>query len=158
MRHLVRVTKPGGLVAILEGDTLHHVILPLPIEVELSVRVAELHYLAEKSDCPRKFYVPRQLFRICRTIGLEKIESRTFAADRAAPLSNDERSFFAEYLKDLSHRAAAHLRGPARATFDRLVDPRSDRFLLDASDFTATCIDHVVWGRKPLRRSAKTSS
>ena len=149
MRRLVRVTKPGGVVAVLEGDTLHHVILPFPIEVELSMRVAELHYLAEKSDHPQKFYVARQLSRVCRTAGLEKIESRAFATDRAAPLSHDERTFFAEYLRDLSHRVAAHLHGPARATFDLLVDPHSRNFLLDDPDLTATCIDHVVWGRKP---------
>ena len=110
MRHLVRVTKPGGVVAVLEGDTLHHVILPLPIEVELAVRSAELHFLAEKSDHPQKFYVARHLSRVCRAAGLEKIESRTFATDRAAPLSGtNERTFFTEYLRDLSHRVAAHL-------------------------------------------------
>jgi ubiquinone/menaquinone biosynthesis C-methylase UbiE len=149
MRQLVRVTKPGGLVAVLEGDTLHHVILPLPIEVELAVRLAEFQYLSAKTDRPQKFYLARQLRHVCRTAGLEKIESRVFAADRAAPLSHDERTFFAEYLKDLSHRTAAHLNGSARVTFDRLVNPHSGGFLLDDPDLMVTCIDHVVWGRKP---------
>ena len=36
-----------------------------------------------------------------------------------------------------------------RALFNRLVDPHSPGFLLDDPDFTATCIDQVVWGRKP---------
>ena len=60
---MLRVTKPGGIVAVLEGDTLHHVILPWPIQVELSVRAAELRALTEESDRPRKFYLGRQLRR-----------------------------------------------------------------------------------------------
>ena len=61
LRHMLRVTKPGGIVAVLEDDTLHSVLLPWPIEVELAVRVAELTALSEKSDNPRKFYVGRRL-------------------------------------------------------------------------------------------------
>src|SRR3954469_19889711 len=104
LRHLLRVTKPGGVVAVLEGDTLHHVILPWPIEVELSVRAAELRALAEKSDRPRKFYVGRQLRRVFRRAGLEQIAARTWATDRHAPLGPDERTYLAETLKGLAER------------------------------------------------------
>jgi ubiquinone/menaquinone biosynthesis C-methylase UbiE len=55
LRHMLRVTRPGGLVAVLEADSLHHAILPWPAEVELAVRAAELRALAEESDRPRKF-------------------------------------------------------------------------------------------------------
>jgi ubiquinone/menaquinone biosynthesis C-methylase UbiE len=149
IRHLLRATKPGGAVAVLEGDTLHHVILPWPVEVELAVRAAELRALARKSDNPQKFYVARHLRRVFRAAGLEKIESRTFATDRVAPLGQDERKFFTAYLNDVSRKIASYLDGPARAEFDRLVDPCSGDFLLDDPDLSATCIDHVVWGRKP---------
>lgn len=148
VRHLLRVTRPGGVVAVLEGDTLHHVILPWPIEVELSVRAAELQALAEKSDEPRKFYVGRQLRGVFREAGLTKIESRTFATDRVAPLGPDERAYFAEYLKGLSERVSPYFDGPIRREFDRLIDPASGGYLLDDPDLTATCIDQVVWGVK----------
>ena len=45
LRHMLRVTKPGGVVAVLEGDSLHHILLPWPVELELSVRAAELESL-----------------------------------------------------------------------------------------------------------------
>jgi ubiquinone/menaquinone biosynthesis C-methylase UbiE len=155
LRHMLRVTRPGGVVAVLggvvavlEGDTLHHVILPWPIEVELPVRAAELEALAQKTGKPGNFYVGRHLRRVFREAGLNKIESRTFSTDRAAPLGPDDRTFFTEYLKSLSERIAPHFDGPLRDQFDRLVDPHSREFLVDDVDLTATCIDQVVWGRK----------
>lgn len=149
LRHLRRVTKPGGIVAVLEGDTLHHVILPWPIEVELAVRAAELRALVDSSDRPRKFYVGRRLRRVFREAGLERIEARTWATDRHAPLGRDERAYFAEYLKGLAERVGPFLDGTARERFDRLTGPDSDDYLLDDRDLTATCLDYVVWGRKP---------
>jgi ubiquinone/menaquinone biosynthesis C-methylase UbiE len=149
LRHMVRVTRPGGVVAVLEGDSLHHIILPWPVELELGVRVAELLALKKKAGRAGKYYVGRMLRRVFRVAGLEKIESHTFATDRAAPLKPDDRAFFTEYLANLARRAASSLDAPIKAEFDRLVDPRSSSFLLTDPDFTATCIDHVVWGRRP---------
>lgn len=146
--HMLRVAKPGGIVAVLEGDTLHHVILPWPIEVELSVRAAELQAVAEKTDKPLKFYVGRQLRHVFREAGLTEVEARTFATDRHAPLGPDERTYFDEYLKGLTHRVDRYFQGPIRKDYDRLIDPDSGAYLLDDPDLTATCIDHVVWGRR----------
>jgi ubiquinone/menaquinone biosynthesis C-methylase UbiE len=149
LKHLLRVTKPGGVVAVLEGDTLHHVILPWPIEVELSVRAAELQALADDSDKPRKFYVGRSLRRVFREAGLCDVVTQTFASDRAAPLGLDERTFLGEYLSQLSERISPYLNASTRKKFRPLVDPESASYLLDDPDLTATCIDHLVWGRKP---------
>ena len=148
LRHLVRVTKPGGIVAVLEGDTLHHVILPWPVEVELTIRAAELKALTEESDKPRKFYVGRQLRGVFRKAGLIDIEAHTWATDRAFPLSDDERTYFTEYLKEVAGRVGDDLKaGPIRDTFHRLINPSSREFMLDDPDLMVTCIDQVVWGR-----------
>src|SRR6185437_7202633 len=104
--------------------TLHHVILPWPVVVEISVRAAELRSLQEESDKPGKYYVGRRLRRVFRQAGLERIETRTFATDRQAPLAPNEKKYFQEYLKSLSQTIASHLQGPVRSEFDRLVDPR----------------------------------
>jgi ubiquinone/menaquinone biosynthesis C-methylase UbiE len=149
LKHMQRVTKPGGVVAVLEGDTVHHLILPWPIEVELSVRAAELEALANQSDWPRKFYVGRCLRRVFREAGLTEIEANTFATDRHAPLGPDERIYFEEYVKGLTHRVDRYFQGSIRKEYDRLTDPDSEVYLLDDPDLSATCIDHVVWGRKP---------
>ena len=136
-------------MAVLEGDTLHHVILPWPIEVELSVRAVELRALAETSDEPRKYYVGRQLRRVFREAGLEQIQGLTFASDRSAPLDDDVRTYLSESLNGLSKRVSPYLDGPIRDRFDRLIAPESGEFLLDDPDLTVTIIDHLMWGRRP---------
>ncbi len=57
---MAELAKPGGLVAVLEDDTLHQVLLPWPIDVELAVRTAEWAALVDQSAHPRKFYVGRR--------------------------------------------------------------------------------------------------
>jgi ubiquinone/menaquinone biosynthesis C-methylase UbiE len=149
LRQLRRIAKPGGVVAVLEEDTLHTVILPWPPELELAVRVAELQALAETADKPRRFYVGRSLGRVFREAGLERGSTRTFATDRVQPLGEDERVFFTEYLRRLAERVDAYLDRRFRPRFEQLVDPRSEGFLLDDPDLTTTSISYVVWGRKP---------
>lgn len=150
LKHMLRVTKPGGIVAVLEGDTVHHVILPWPVEIELSVRAAELQWLARRGRDPSKFYVGRQLRRVFREAGLERIEERSFATDRHAPLGKNEVEYLAEYLKGITEKIDGYFDGSIRTEYDRLVDRNSDSYLLSDPDLTVTCIDHMVWGYRLL--------
>jgi ubiquinone/menaquinone biosynthesis C-methylase UbiE len=150
LRHLSRVTRPGGCVAVLEADSLHEVILPWPIEIELSVRAAELQAFVASKDSHAKFYIGRELRRIFREAGLDGFRQRSFAIDRLGPFKADERIFFGEYLNRLSKKIGRFLDPTIRDEFLRLVDPDSDTYLLDDPDLTAICVGHVVWGRKPL--------
>ncbi len=144
-----RLARPGGVVAVLEDDTLHQVLLPWPIEVELAVRVAELAGFAEESDRPRKFYVGRSLRQVLREAGLGEIRGQTWAADRAAPLGPAEQTFLREYFRDLRDRVAPHLKPSMLDRLDRLIDTQSEDYLPDRPDFALTVIDRLVWGRKP---------
>lgn len=155
---MAAAARPGGLVAVLEDDTLHQVLLPWPVDLELAVRVAERAALAEQSDHPRKFYVGRQLVALFRAAGLVDIRARTFASDRQAPLDPDTRAFLAEYLKRLGESVRSRLTPERRAEFDRLADPASPDFLLDSPDFAATVVDRVVWGRRPGPESGRPES
>jgi ubiquinone/menaquinone biosynthesis C-methylase UbiE len=149
LRRMKQVVRPGGVVAVLENDTLHHILLPWPVEVELPVRGAELEGFIEVSDKPRKFYIGRQLRGVFRAAGLGSYRERTWATNRQAPLRRHERSFLEKYLKVLRERAAPRLEPPILDRFERLVDPGSERYILDSRDLTLTCLDHVVWGVKP---------
>lgn len=149
LRRIVRVVRPGGVVAVLENDSLHHMLLPWPIEVELAVREAELRSFVEQSEKPRKFYVGRELRGTFRAAGIVDVHVRSSASDRQAPLTPDGRTFVEEYLRDLRERTAPRLEPRVRAQFERLVDPESDAYLLDDPDLTVTCLDHLVWGVRP---------
>jgi len=149
VRQMRRVVRPGGVVAVLENDTLHQVLLPWPIEVELAARRAELVRFAKVSKRPRKFYVGRNLLELFLAAGLEDCRRRTWANDRQAPLGAAERAFLREYLRGVFDRAAPHLEPDMLAELDRLVDPASDDRMIDWPHLAMTTIDHVVWGVKP---------
>jgi ubiquinone/menaquinone biosynthesis C-methylase UbiE len=149
VRRMTHVVRRGGVVAVLEDDTLHQVLLPWPVDLELAVRSAQWEAFRDESDHPRKFYVGRRLVKVFREAGLVDVQIRTHAANRVAPLGNPEREFLGEHLKDLRERVARRLAKSMRQDFDRLTDPGSPDYLPDQPDLAMTLIDHVVWGRKP---------
>ncbi len=149
LRRMERAARPGGIVAVLENDELHHVLLPWPVEVEVAIRGAELAALAEKSDKPQKFYVGRHLRRVFRAAGLAECRHRTWTIDRQAPLGPDDRAYLSGYLEDLRKKIRPHLEPEVRDEFERLADPDSDAYLLDGPDFTATFLNHTAWCVKP---------
>jgi ubiquinone/menaquinone biosynthesis C-methylase UbiE len=143
------VVRPGGTVAVLENDTLHQLVLPWPVEVELAVRKAELEAFAERDESPGRFYVGRRLVELFRDAGLIEIRARSFAATRQAPLDASGRAFLIAYLDGLRERAADRLDVATRKTFLELVDPGSDAGLVNRPDLTLTILNHVVTGVKP---------
>lgn len=148
LRRMADAARAGGIVAVLESDTLHQVLLPWPIEVELAVRGAELVGFAEESEAPRKFYVGRRLRQVFEAAGLRDVRRRTWAIDRQAPLDAPTRAFLAEYLRELHQRVRPHLPPSHAAKAERLLDPDSPDYLPDWPDLAFTVIEHVVWGAR----------
>lgn len=146
---MVAMVRPGGLVAVLEDDTLHQVLLPWPIDVELAVRAAEWRALRRHVPNPAKFYVGRRLVPLFAEAGLVDLRVRTFTADRMAPLDSASRTFLAEYLDQLRRHVAPAMEAAARLDLERWIDPGSADYLLDSPTLTATVVDHLIWGRKP---------
>lgn len=149
LRAMRQSVRPGGVVAVLENDSLHHVLLPWPVEVELAVREAELAAFMAESRRPRKFYVARQLVNAFRQAGLGSCQARTWTTNRQAPLDPESRTFLSEYLRNLRDRAAPRLRSELADRFARLVDPGSEEYLLNDPDLYVTTLDHLVVGRRP---------
>lgn len=149
VRLMRRVARPGGVLAVLENDTLHHILLPWPVEVELEVRRAEFLGFIDESKRPRKFYVGRQLREVFRQAGLENCRTQTYVTNRHAPLGAAERAFLEAHIAELQERCRPHLKPAMAEWFDRLSDPCSPVYILDNPDLTVTCIDHVVCGTKP---------
>ncbi len=158
VRRMAGVVKPGGLVAVLEDDTLHQVLLPWPIELELAVRVAQWDALRAEVPRPGKFYVGRRLITVFREAGLVGLRIRTFATDRVAPLAPAGREFLAIYLDTLRDQVSSRLDRPMQALLDDLATPGRPAYLLDQTDFAATLIDHVVHGTRPADRSSSIGS
>lgn len=149
LHEMLRVIKPGGTLAILENDTLHHVLLPWPVELELKIRTAELQALSQQTRDPAKFYFGRKLAATLQSCGLTSVTARAWATTRQAPLAEAEAKFLDEYLQGVWSRVESLLTRSERDELRALIDRHDPRALLRRDDLTLTCLDHLVWGIKP---------
>jgi len=149
--HMARVLRPGGLVAVLENDTLHQVLLPWPVRLELPLRAAELRSFSEGSRNSSKYYVGRRLPVILAAAGLEPLKMTTHAFDRHAPLGKAERELLQSYLEEVVEHVAPHLDAALLRELRQLVDPGSPQHLLGQPYLTMTWLNVLAFGRKPIK-------
>ena len=150
LRHLARVVRPGGIVAVLENDTMHQVLLPWPVGLELPLRSAELRALSEETRNPSKYYVGRRLPAVMAAAGLEPVIMTTRAIDRQAPFGEAERALLQSYLDELSKRVTPYLDESLLQELRRLSDPTSPQHMLRQPYFTMTWLNVLALGRKRM--------
>lgn len=146
--HLARVLRPGGIVAILENDTMHQVFLPWPARLELPLRAAELRALSAETRNPAKYYVGRRLPAVIAAAGLEPLKMATRAIDRQAPFGEAEQALLQSYLEEVEKRVAPHLDALLLQELRQLVDPNSPEHLLRQPYVTMTWLNVLALGRK----------
>lgn len=146
--HMARVLRPGGIVAVLENDTLHQVFLPWPVALELPLRAAELRSFQEESRNSTRYYVGRRLPTILAAAGLEPLSMTSHAFDRQAPLGAAEQGLLQSYLEEVAVRVATHLEPALLLELRQLVDPRSPQHLLQRPHLTMTWLSVLALGRK----------
>jgi ubiquinone/menaquinone biosynthesis C-methylase UbiE len=147
LQHILPVLKPGGIVAILENDTMHQVFLPWPVGLELPLRSAELRALAETGH-PSKFYIGRRLPAVFAAAGLEPLQTTTLAIDRQAPFHTAEHQLLQCYLDELVERVRPHLEAPLLDQLRGLADPASPHHLLHQPYLTMTWLNVLALGRR----------
>ena len=84
LKTMAGLVRPGGMVAVLEDDTLHQILLPWPVDLELAIRRAEYEAFADGGKPPEAYYVARHLGRLFREVGLDRVQSQAFAATAMA--------------------------------------------------------------------------
>lgn len=149
VRRMGRLARPGGCVAVFESDEFHHILLPWPVDLEMSLRRAELEAFEARSDRPKKYYVARSLTRVFREAGLPGCSIQAFAACRQAPFDPATKSFLTAYLERLRERTSPYLSAGDRSRVAELTDPGSPRFMLDDADASAVCVDHLATATRP---------
>ncbi|MBL8827436.1 MAG: methyltransferase domain-containing protein [Planctomycetaceae bacterium] len=149
LNEMVRVVRSEGIVALVENDELHHILLPWPIDVELHLRAAEWKAFRQQHGPPSRFYVGRWLTRLLRTAGLRHVRERCYASVRQQPLTPPTSKYLTEYLRALRARVTPHLKPRMARRLAELADPDHRRFLLRRPDLTVICLDRLVTGVKP---------
>lgn len=143
------MARPGGVVAVLENDSLHDLMLPWPASVEMLVRNAEYAAHAQGEEDAEKFYVGRNLWAICHGAGLQPLKLKTYAFDRQAPLGAAEREFLTSHLQRLLERVAPQLEAKDCGRVRALIDPQSAESILQCPNLTLTSLNTVLWGMRP---------
>lgn len=151
LQQMAAATVPGGIVAVLENDSIHQIMLPWPSRIEIAIRAAEFAALTEESERPSKYYAGRRLPSVFGAAGLEPLYFRTQCIDRRAPLEPVLEAFLQSYLQSLAERVTPRLQSTLRSEFEALIDPASDRYLVRDPHFTLSWLNVLVWGRRRLR-------
>lgn len=176
-----RVVKPGGWVGVLENDSLHHVVLPWPPDLEIAVRLGQYTALAGASPVSsvqrdshgvtptdgdlagtskpsegelaegERYYIGRRLFSVLIEAGLENVREASFATTHTAPLGDDAHTFLREHALEIIERARPHLAPEVLRAALASCEPTNADYLFTRPDFSATVLDLLVWGTKPDR-------
>jgi SAM-dependent methyltransferase len=149
LRRMRELARPGGLVAVLENDTLHQLLLPWPSRVEVLLRSAERDALAHQSPNSDKYYVGRRLPAVMAAAGIEPLGYKTQAIDRVAPLDDDLAMFVESYLEQLFNRVRPYLPEASVAMLREYVLPDGENYLAREPYFTMTWVNILAWGRRP---------
>jgi SAM-dependent methyltransferase len=133
-----RVVRPGGFVAVLETDELHHVLLNWPAGLDAVVHQATVGSAKKRYGGEGRLSPSRWVGTAMHTAGLRDVRKRTVVADRQAPFDDATRDFLGVHLADLRQRVAGRLSAGQLADFDRFPGP----------DATLTCLNTLFVARR----------
>jgi ubiquinone/menaquinone biosynthesis C-methylase UbiE len=141
LRELVRVVRPGGMVAAIEGDDDASLpLLPWPPEFEARLRAAQLRARQEETgghlDHSNIRHFGRELTRMLREAGLADIRIQPVSDIDRAPHDPAREAEIAHWFSGLlSRRIGDYLAPVDRQRLEAYVDPASETYLLNSPDF-----------------------
>jgi ubiquinone/menaquinone biosynthesis C-methylase UbiE len=151
VREMFRVVKPGGTLAILEGDVFHNVLLSWPVELEAALPKAIQTESVRQYGDAAKLAPARRLRRILKECGFHPIRRSTHSFDRAAPFDAITASFLGHHFDQLRAFAYPHLSAANQASFDRLTNPDDPVSFLRRADAEFACLNAVYVARRPAQ-------
>jgi ubiquinone/menaquinone biosynthesis C-methylase UbiE len=143
---LVRVTKPGGTVAILFWSSQR--LLPGHPLLEARLNATCAANFPYTDDTKAEWHILRTLGWL-RGAGLEEPKARTFVASVHAPLDGAARKALAGSFQMLWGKAAPEVTPQDWAEFQRLCQPGSPDFILDLPDYYAFITYSLFYGKVP---------
>lgn len=145
---MYRVTKPGGMVAILENDQYRHALLNWPVELEMVVQRASAAAGKRKYGMSDKLAPVREIPRLLIATGWRLEASHTLAVDREAPFNAATRRFLEAHLRERFHFIRDELTETERRRFERWAHPEKARSLLNSPTAHLSCLNTLFLGRR----------
>lgn len=143
VRELVRVVKPGGMIAILFWSSQR--LLPGYPLLEARLNATCAANFPYTDDTKPELHIFRTLGWLQET-GLDEPRARTFVADVHAPLDDVARNALTGSFQMLWGRAQPEVTPQDWAEFQRLRQPESPDFILNLRDYYAFITYSLFYG------------
>ena len=123
---LAHLLRPGGKLIVVENDTAHYPILPLPGDFEQRLREARLRY--EQSRCgsnalAARYKAGRHLPHWLRQLGLVELSVHTIVSEDLAPLMPEVEAYWRLFLGWDAQKIGPFLSSADAATYRALIAP-----------------------------------
>jgi SAM-dependent methyltransferase len=148
LREMKRVVRPAGIVAVLEDDEFHRLVVNGPIDLEIEMHRALAEAARDKYGSRAGMSPSRRVFRFLLDAGLKLQWRRTFAADRQAPFDRAVQRYLRIHLRDKRKLVADYLSPQALQQLDRVMDPGDETSLFRRSDAELTCLTTLFIAQK----------
>lgn len=148
IREMARVARAGGIVAILEDDSLHEVLLPWPVDLELALRNAEWNAFRREHQNPKKFYIARGLRALFDKAKLRPNHTLWRIFYRESPLGRQESRFLDYYFRTLRQRVTPFLNAVQRRALSTFLTKGSAHYLPRQPHFNMAFLARMTYGIK----------
>jgi ubiquinone/menaquinone biosynthesis C-methylase UbiE len=155
-----RVLKPGGVLAVLETDNVHSIMLSWPPDLELAVRQAEHREIGDE-DSYLGTYFPRFAPRMLHEAGFQELRRDYAFIQRQRADDADLTDYVTSYIRDLAKRLGNVLSDSHRDRLQELADPSSPKYLPRQGNFFFGSLQTLVTARAPggeLRRTKEAEN
>jgi ubiquinone/menaquinone biosynthesis C-methylase UbiE len=141
LQEMRRVLRRGGILAVLENDIFHHVLLPWPIDLEVAVCKAIQESCLQRYGSKTKFAPVRRLAELLADAGFHSCRKQTIVADRQAPWPASVQTFLGYHVKDLRRLIGNHLSPTVRKRYQHFVASRDRHALFGKRPKDLTCLN-----------------
>ncbi|MCC6493053.1 MAG: class I SAM-dependent methyltransferase [Pirellulales bacterium] len=142
-----RVLKRGGLLAVLETDNLHSLMLSWPPDIELALRQAEHREIGDE-DSYLGTYFPRFAHRLLSGAGFAGVSRRYALVSRLGPAREALERYVELYLQNLLQQHSERIDPARRGRLAEIASRESPRFLPRQEDFFFGSLQTLIVSRR----------
>lgn len=146
LAEMKRVTRPGGLLVVIEHDSNHQALFPYPPTLEMAMSQALKRASQHLPGVSTRFYAARRLPEWLARLGLVNVDRRSYSADMTHPLSPTQARFIDLFLDEQARHVRPFLDADSRKLLAAWRAGKTERPAPDAPGFAASFFHFVTTG------------